>query len=515
MSFKLITILKEWRITLMLLALIMSIFIINPRFETSGVMVTSVTSPASSYLSKGMIITNINGYDVANLTNYNEAVSNIKPGDQVIITYKEQGSFNQYITSTTYPFLAVEENNETKLGISVSSVPFSNLEFGLDLSGGTKVILKPESKVSDEELTNIVGILEQRLNIYVFKEIPINTVADLRGEQYIKIELPSSVSVENIEQLLESEGVFEARVGNTTVYTGEDILGVCLTGVDCVSRVTQSQGGYVFEFSLTVSEKGAEQFANKTGGLSSVNSMSDCYLNESIAFFLDGELLDNSELKISCNLKGVPERSPVIRGGAETLDEARDRMKSLKSMLQSQNLPVKLNIESIEVISPKLGQEFLQNILVVFLLSIISVDLMISIRYRSLRIAIPIIFVTLSEILITLGAATIFKWTFDLASIAGLIASVGTGVDDQIVITDEVLSRQKTEEFSFKDKIKRAFFIVFATFTISIAVMLPLIWAGAGILRGFAITTIIAISVGVFITRPAYARILELIVKRD
>ncbi|PJA22517.1 preprotein translocase subunit SecD, partial [archaeon CG_4_10_14_0_2_um_filter_Archaea_38_6] len=66
-----------------------------------------------------------------------------------------------------------------------------------------------------------------------------------------------------------------------------------------------------------------------------------------------------------------------------------------------------------------------------------------------------------------------------------------------------------------KDKIKRAFFIVFATFTISIAVMLPLIWAGAGILRGFAITTIIAISVGVFITRPAYARILELIVKRD
>jgi preprotein translocase subunit SecD len=34
-------------------------------------------------------------------------------------------------------------------------------------------------------------------------------------------------------------------------------------------------------------------------------------------------------------------------------------------------------------------------------------------------------------------------------------------------------------------------------------------WAGGGLLKGFAITTIIGISIGVFITRPAFGDILK------
>jgi len=40
-----------------------------------------------------------------------------------------------------------------------------------------------------------------------------------------------------------------------------------------------------------------------------------------------------------------------------------------------------------------------------------------------------------------------------------------------------------------------------------------LIFAGAGMLKGFALTTIIGVSVGVFITRPAYASIIEILLK--
>jgi preprotein translocase subunit SecD len=35
-------------------------------------------------------------------------------------------------------------------------------------------------------------------------------------------------------------------------------------------------------------------------------------------------------------------------------------------------------------------------------------------------------------------------------------------------------------------------------------------WAGAGLLKGFAITTIIGISVGVFITRPAFGDMIKM-----
>ncbi|MEK6848014.1 MAG: hypothetical protein AABX65_00080, partial [Nanoarchaeota archaeon] len=50
--------------------------------------------------------------------------------------------------------------------------------------------------------------------------------------------------------------------------------------------------------------------------------------------------------------------------------------------------------------------------------------------------------------------------------------------------------------------------IIGAFFTI-IAAMLPLFWTGAGMLRGFALTTILGVSIGILITRPAFADILR------
>ena len=44
--------------------------------------------------------------------------------------------------------------------------------------------------------------------------------------------------------------------------------------------------------------------------------------------------------------------------------------------------------------------------------------------------------------------------------------------------------------------------------------MIPLFSAGAGLLKGFALTTIIGVSVGVFITRPAYAAFAEMVLKK-
>ena len=40
--------------------------------------------------------------------------------------------------------------------------------------------------------------------------------------------------------------------------------------------------------------------------------------------------------------------------------------------------------------------------------------------------------------------------------------------------------------------------------------MVPLLFAGAGLIKGFAITTIIGVTNGVFITRPAFAKMIEI-----
>jgi preprotein translocase subunit SecD len=40
--------------------------------------------------------------------------------------------------------------------------------------------------------------------------------------------------------------------------------------------------------------------------------------------------------------------------------------------------------------------------------------------------------------------------------------------------------------------------------------MVPLYFAGAGLIRGFAIVTIAGLVLGVFLTRPVYAKIVEI-----
>jgi preprotein translocase subunit SecD len=42
--------------------------------------------------------------------------------------------------------------------------------------------------------------------------------------------------------------------------------------------------------------------------------------------------------------------------------------------------------------------------------------------------------------------------------------------------------------------------------------MIPLLFAGAGLLKGFAITTIIGVTNGVFVTRPAFAEMMRILV---
>ena len=56
---------------------------------------------------------------------------------------------------------------------------------------------------------------------------------------------------------------------------------------------------------------------------------------------------------------------------------------------------------------------------------------------------------------------------------------------------------------------KRALFILIATYFTAVVSLLPLMVAGAGLLKGFAVTSIIGITVGILITRPAFADMIK------
>lgn len=410
------------------------------------------------------------------------------------------------------------------LGLQVYSKPTTNLKKGLDLEGGTRVLLQPEKRVSEEDLTIIIDNLKQRLNVYGLSDLVVRSAGDFVSDtQYIVVEI-AGANEQEVKDLIGKQGVFEARIGNVTAFRGgQDIKNVCRTP-ECSFAVSPYRGcsqnaelwACTFQFSITLSREAAERQAAATRNLDVLpgGSGGEGVLSQNIDFYLDNELVDS--LTIAAGLKGNAETNIAISGpgsGKTELDARTDsakNMRKLQTILITGSLPVKLDVVKTDSISPLLGKEFIKNILFTGFVAILSVAIVLWIRYRQVTLSLTILFTMVSEIILTLGLAAAIGWNIDLAGIAGILVAVGTGVDDQIVITDETLRGSKEERYtSWKDKFKKAFFIVLSAYIITVVGMLPLISAGAGLLRGFAITTILAITFGVFVTRPAFGVIIE------
>ena len=199
-----------------------------------------------------------------------------------------------------------------------------------------------------------------------------------------------------------------------------------------------------------------------------------------------------------------------LSGSAPTKEEALQEAKKIYSVLRSGSLTVKLHVVNEEYISPTLGASFKKQAIIAGIGALIAVLLIVYFHYRRWKIAIPVASTSLFEVIIILGIAALIRWNLDLPSIAGIIVAIGTGVDQQVVITDELLggtSGGVTRRMSTLRRMARAFFVIFASAATTIVAMSFLLVYFVGTLKGFAVTTILGVLVGVFITRPAYAEI--------
>ena len=506
----------NFRVILLILFLIFTVTAIAPNLDTKGVAIKAVELNSSASLAgfenpganimptKYEIIKSVNGRNINNLQEYSDALSLINNNETIrFATNKRE-------------YALIKSND---IGLAVSSVAASNLKKGLELAGGTRVLLETSEKITDLERNDLIAVMENRLNVYGLSDLKIKAADDLLGNKYILIEI-SGATEKEVRELIEKQGLFEAKIGNETVFIGgkRDITFVCRNDGSCsgVRECYAEQGGEYckFEFAITLSEAAAQKHADITKDipLKTIESGQQI-LEKTIDFYLDSKLVDS--LNIMSDLKGKATTQIAISGpgiGAtrdEAVNTAIANMNKLQTILITGSLPYKLNIIKMDTISPVLGEAFLKNTLIIFLLSIIGVAVIIFIKYRNIKISGSIIFIMFSEIFITLGVAAFLKQNMDLAAIAGIIAAVGTGVNDQIIIADEV--SRKESYFNWKDRFKKAFFVIFSAFAAIVAAMLPLFKAGAGLLTGFAFITIIGVTIGVFVTRPAFAAILEIL----
>jgi len=593
---------KYWRILILAVTVFGAILAIGYGPPRDGVEIVYVSSGSSAagILSQGMIINSVNAQAVKNIKDWDAVMQDIGNNITVVANGEE------------YEI----EINET-LGIDVIEVQRLNLDFGLDLRGGTRITLTPTENATKDMIDEVVATLRTRANIYGLQEIRFFSVRGVDGRYYVQIEA-AGVGRDIVDNLLTKQGMFEAKVlkpvnlinGSGTLELGKNIHDIESVGnktieldgelikindtftvddtefqlmnvtsgqvvmlatvydgsdIEMVKTDPQSSGifprGGVFQFYFVVlvSEEGAQRFADVTTGIPSFVDLNsgERYLDSRILLYLDGQTV--SDLQIGANLGGVVYTTPQIQGARSTMEEAIQEKLELQSILRSGALPTTLETSSIQVISPTLGSDFIQSAFLAGLAAAAMVVIISFVKYRRIKVALPLVIMGLSEVIIILGIAAtndtaiwgivlfinfmivvtawwkkaevdIFawigafliplvgmaSWTIDLPVIAGMLAAIGMGIDHQIIIADETLSGDSDEEkksYTMKEKVRRAFFIIFGASATTIAAMIPLMSIGIGLIRGFAITTIIGVLVGILITRPAYARIVELTAK--
>ncbi len=465
-------------------------------------------------LEEGIVISSINNVEVNDSITLTNEINKILPPKKItIVTNKGE-----------YPYLT-----RGKPELTVGEARKSNLKEGLELSGGTRVLLEPKSDqpITDKDISDLIRVMDNRLNVYGLADLKIRAANDLSGKKYVLVEV-GGASAEEVKDLIGQQGKFEAKIGNKTVFSGgrKDIPFVCrddgsCSGVRECNPASNNQWSCTFEFAIHLSPEAAKLHADVTRNLDVVASPNNRdVLNETLDFYLDDKKVDS--LQIGADLKGKETTAIAISGPgsgqtrAAAIDQAIKNMDRLQTIIITGSLPFEIEIVKLDTISPVLGRDFINNSLLIAVLGIAAIALVIFLRYRNVKVVIPIIITATSEIFIILGVAALINWNLDLASIAGIIAAVATGVDDQVIITDELVKGSKEEKhLSWKERIKRAFFIIMSAYALTVAAMLPLWSAGAGLVRGFAVTTIVGVSIGVFITRPAFASILEYLLEKE
>ena len=496
-----------WKVWLLIALLIASFIAINPTPFKSGVLVKHVDTNSTERefgLQQGEVIIQFNGQPINNIEDYSRVIDEIPEGEskKVIVTAEAE-----------YVFVS---NGKPK--ITVSDVPKSNLRAGLDLVGGSRAIVKPEIDVTDEQLEELIATMENRFNVYGISDVRVRSITDLDKNKFVLIEV-AGATIQDLDELISQQGKFEAKIGEEVIFIGgeRDVTSVCRFDPSCSGiRECSSINGVTictYQFTVFLSEDAARRHADITDTLSS-NLSAPGYLDSQLDLFIDDTLVDS--LLISENLKGLFTTRITVSGSGRgttreaALEDAQISMNRLQTVLITGSLPFKLKIEKLDSISSIVGEKLFGNILTTLFAVFLAVSLFIFIRYRNLKIVLPVIFTIFSEVVLILGIASVIKWNLDLASIAGILVVIGTGLDHQIIILDEI---NLGKIYGWKEKMRRAFFIIVGAFATTFVAMLPLAWAGAGLLKGFAVTTLIGITVGILITRPAFADMIKKILK--
>ncbi len=368
----------------------------------------------------------------------------------------------------------------------------SYMRFGIDIKGGVSATFQSadDSIVpTDEQLESAKSIIELRLD---GNNILDRTVTIDKENHNILVEFPWQANekdfdpVAAIEELGETAQLTFAIVEETDhdtegaieyEYEGGHADYLIKEKFMDGARVAKAEAAYLqgeYIVNLEFDEEGTKTFGDTTS-----KHVGD----------LIGILMDDTLVSVATVESAITEGSGYISGNF-TAAETRD----LASKINSGALPFTMESTNYSSVSATMGAHALNVMLLAGLIALCIIVLFMCIYYR-----LPGFVASITLLLQTAGQLLIFHLmglTLTLPGIAGIILSIGMGVDSNIIIAERIkeeINAGKTLKGAISAGYNRAFSAVLDCNVTTAAVGLLLMFFGTGSMLSFAYTLLIGI----------------------
>ncbi len=380
----------------------------------------------------------------------------------------------------------------------LTKIPGANdIVLGIDVNGGVDATLTgvkaDGSAPTDKELDSARSIISKRLdnqgitdkNITIDKtkkrilvEIPYKNDQKQSDPNKVIADAiqPAQITFWEVDETKRDENGNPTKIGNAIV-----------TG-DMVDDASYQTNNGAPEVQLVLNGAGTKSFAEATKRL----------IGKPISIFLDQKCIETATVHSE-----IPNGVASISGGGMTAKSAGE----LAELIRSGALPFTLQKLSVNSISPILGRNALDIMLQAGLIALILVFLFMLLYYR-----LPGLIACIALVAHTVLQVLFISWmqltNLTLPGLAGIILTIGMGVDANIIIFERIkeeLRSGKTTRAAIDTGFKRAFTAVLDA-NVTTLITAVFLWIfGSGTIRGFAFTlglgVILSFLTAVFISR--------------
>lgn len=184
--------------------------------------------------------------------------------------------------------------------------------------------------------------------------------------------------------------------------------------------------------------------------------------------------------------------------GTETADESKRVTEALDAAYGKDSF----EIQRVESVGPLVGQTLRRQAILAVLFATVMMGAYIWFRFE-LRFGIGAYAALVHDVIITIGALSLFNFEIDLTVVAALLTVVGFSVNDTVIISDRIRENMRKNRRDSLTKIVNASInetlsrTIITTGTASL-VILALFFLGGNVIHAFAFALLVGFTVGTF-----------------